>query len=384
MLSCDVPSVRAAIASICFFSLGLSPTLANDGISPNQILIGQTISLQGGKNEYGVAVQEGVKLHLDAINSKGGVFGRKIELKTLDDDANSGKAESNARALVDEHKVFVLFGSIEGGPSTAVMKVATEAKVPFIGPMAGAPTLRTPHNPLVFPVRAEHKEEFKDILRHASGMGLKRVGFMRSSSEVGALHLANVKKASEENKLQFVADLPFGGDVTDAALDAMVQQIEEGKVEVVLNHGGIGAYERLIRKVRAKGLPTVFYGVNSGSSQLATRLGPLAAGMGFAQVVPNPRVASVALTRVFRAAYAEAHPTKTPSYGTLEGYMTARVLVEALKKAGPKPSRETLVAALRSADINLDGFTVSYRPGNHAGLTAVDLSVVTREGTFRH
>lgn len=377
-------SVRAALAAVVVVCIGASSAFANDGISPNKILVGQTISLQGGKNEYGTAVLEGIKLHLDAVNSKGGVFGRKIEIKTLDDDANSGKAESNTRSLIEEHKVFVLFGSIEGGPSTAVMKVATEAKVPFIGPMAGAPTLRTPHNPFVFPVRAEHKDEFVHILRHVSVLGLKRVGFMRSASEVGGLHLANVKKACEEYKLQFVADLSFGSDLTDAALDAMVRQIEEGKVDVIMNHGGNSAYERLIRKVRAKGLSTIFYGVNSGSSQLAERLGPLGTGMGFSQVVPNPRVPSIGLTRNFRAAYAVAYPAKVPTYGSLEGYMTAQVLVEAIRRAGPKPSRDTLLAGLQSADISLDGLTVSYRPGNHMGLSKVDLSVVTRDGTFRH
>lgn len=94
-------------------------------------------------------------MSLDQANRRGGVHGRTIALKVLDDDNKSAQAEANARALVQEHKAFVLFGPIEGGPSTAVMKVATELQVPLFGPMAGPPTLRVPHNPMVFPVRAE-------------------------------------------------------------------------------------------------------------------------------------------------------------------------------------------------------------------------------------
>jgi len=373
---------RMAVAGLLLAWVG--PVTAQDGVTARQILVGQSMTLQGGKNEYGAAVEEGVKLYLDQANRRGGVHGRTIALKVLDDDNKSAQAEANARALVQEHKAFVLFGPIEGGPSTAVMKVATELQVPLFGPMAGPPTLRVPHNPMVFPVRADHKEEFKVIVRHAASMGLKRVGFLRSSSEVGGLHLQNVQKICDENRIQMAVDLSFGSEVTDAMLDAMVQQIERERVDVVFNHGGIGVYERLIRKVKAKGLATVFYGVNSGSAQLAQRLGPLATGMGFTQVVPNPRAGTVPLARAFRAAYTAAYPGKEPTYGSLEGYLTAWALVEALQRAGPKPTRASFVAGLQSADLDLAGAKISYRPQMHAGLALVDLSVVSRDGIFRH
>lgn len=373
---------RVAVA--CALLAWGASSAAQDGVTARQILVGQSITLQGGRNDYGAAVEEGVKLYLDQANRRGGVHGRTIALKVLDDDSKAAQAEANARTLVQEHKVFVLFGPIEGGPSTAVMKVATELQVPLFGPMAGPPTLRVPHNPMVFPVRADHKEEFKVIVRHAASMGLKRVGFLRSASEVGGLHLQNVQKICQENSVQMAADLAFGAEVSDAVLDAMVQQIERERVDVVFNHGGIGVYERLIRKVRARGLATVFYGVNSGAAQLAQRLGPLATGMGFTQVVPNPRAGTVPLSRAFRAAYAAAYPGKEPTYGSLEGYLTAWALVEALQRAGPKPTRASFVAGLQSVDMDLAGAKISYRPQMHAGLAQVDLSVVSRDGIFRH
>ena len=115
---------------------------ATDGVTGNQIVIGQTIALQGGKNDYAKAVLDGIQAHLAAVNKKGGVAGRTLVLKTLDDDNNAAKAEANARQLVDQERVYILFGSIEGGPSTAVMKVAIEKSVPFFGPMAGSPGFR--------------------------------------------------------------------------------------------------------------------------------------------------------------------------------------------------------------------------------------------------
>lgn len=357
---------------------------AQDGVSPRQVLIGQTITLQGGKNDYGVAVLEGVKTYLDQVNRQGGVLGREVVVKVLDDDNKSSQAEANARQLVTQEKVFLLFGSIEGGPSTAVMKAALDLNVPFFGPMAGSPTLRTPYQPLVFPVRAEHKAEFRALLAHARSLGVQRVAFFRSDSETGQQHLDNVTRLAQELGLNLVADMPFKSDVNDAGIDALVAQLTRSQAQMVFNHGGIGVYEKLIRKARAQGLKTNFYGVNSGSTQLANHLEDLAHGMIFAQVMPSPWERKTAVTRAYQDAFSKAHPGKPFSYGSLEGYVTARALVEALKLAGPKPTRASFVAGLRNASLNLEGLRVTYSDKAQTGLPLVDLAIVTREGTFRH
>jgi len=134
--------------------LALAGAVLAQGVAPKPILIGQSITLQGGKNEYGMAVMDGINTYLQDVNAKGGVNGRQIVLKTLDDDNKSSQAEANARQLIEQDKVLLVFGSIEGGPSNAVMKITNELKVPFFGAMAGSPTLRRPHQPLVFPARA--------------------------------------------------------------------------------------------------------------------------------------------------------------------------------------------------------------------------------------
>ena len=372
------------LASLAVLTLLTAAAQAQDGVSPRQVLIGQTITLQGGQNEYGVAVLEGIKAYVDQVNRQGGVLGRQLVIKVLDDDNKSSQAEANARQLVTQDKVFLLFGSIEGGPSTAVMKAALDLNVPFFGPMAGSPMLRTPHQPGVFPVRAEHKAEFRALLAHARSLGVQRVAFLRADSETGQQHLDNVTRLTQELDLKLVADLPFKSDVTDAGIDALVAQLARSQAQMVFNHGGIGVYEKLIRKARAQGLNTHFYGVNSGSTQLAKHLAELAHGMIFAQVMPSPWERKTAVTRAYQEAFTRAHADKPFSYGSLEGYVTARALVEALKLAGPNPTRASFVASLRNSSLNIEGLRVNYGDTAHAGLSLVDLSIVTREGSFRH
>ncbi|MDM7942147.1 MAG: ABC transporter substrate-binding protein [Hydrogenophaga sp.] len=357
---------------------------AEDGVTPKQILIGQTLTLQSGTNDYGVAVSEGVSAALDQVNRAGGVLGRQVVLNVLDDDNKAALAETNARRLVTQDKVFLLFGPIEGGPSTAVMKVAVEQNVPLFGPMAGSPTLRTPHQPLVFPVRAEHKEEFRALMAQARSLGMQRLAFVRSDSSTGELHLENARRIALALGMELVADLPFKSDIDAAGIDALARQLASTRAQMVFNHGGIGVYEKLIRQAHSIGVKARFYGVNSGSTQLADHLGPLGQGMVFAQVLPSPWERKTGITRAYQEAFSRFKPGRAFSYGSLEGYLTGRALTEALRRAGPTPTRASFLAGLRNADLDIEGIRISYRDGEHAGMTLVDLSIVTREGKFRH
>ena len=264
------------------------------------------------------------------------------------------------------------------------MNVTTAQQVPFFGPMAGAPALRTPFQPLVFPVRAEHKKEFDSLLKYAKSLGMRRVGFLRSDSGNGREHLANVQSLARSAGLELVADMPFKSDIDANGIASLVTQLKASGAQVVFNHGGIGVYEKFIRQARAQGLTTAFFGVNSGSTQLARHLGNLAHGMTFSQVMPSPWERKTAITRAYQDAFAASKPGQDFSYGSLEGYVTARALVDALQLAGRQPTRRSFVEGLNNAAINIEGLQLTYSDQAHTGLDWVDLAIVTREGRFRH
>ena len=373
--------LHGVAASLGSFNLPGLLHAAERGVGASEVLIGQSVALQGGKSLYAAEVMAGVATQFDAVNKAGGVSGRRLVLRTLDDDNTSAKAEANARRLVDEG-VFMLFGSVEGGPSTAVATVASAQQVPFFGPMAGSPGLRRPHLPMVFPVRAEHREEFRALLRWATDIGLKRVALLHADSEVGRQHLENLRLACTEARAVFGYGLPYKQDIDDGGIGALVDRLRNDPVEIVLNHGSAGVYERLIRRAREVGLGVAFAGVNSGATELAASLGPLAQGMVFSQVMPSPWARKTALTREYQAALAARFPGRTFSYGSLEGYATAKALVAVLRQAGSELTRSSLLRAPRGGDFDLGGLRVRYRNGDHEGSTFVDLAMVTREGRF--
>ena len=360
-----------------------SALAAEVGVSEREILIGQSITLLDGKHAYGTAVAKGVRVYLDRVNAEGGVHGRKINVRRLDDQGDAAQAEANAKKLVGDG-VFALFGSLEGGPSNAVLKVAHEAKVPFFGPMAGSPTFRRPFQPYAFPGRAERREEFRALMTWGKTTGLKTVGFMHQDTAVGRAHLENVRLLADELGMQLTTILPFKSDITDAGLDELAKLVLAKHPDMVFNHGSAGPYAKLLTKARALGVKTNFMAVNAGSTQLAAQLGEAARGMVFAQVMPNPLERKHADVREYQEAMKLAGLESELSYGSLEGYLTAKTLVMALRATGRDLSRTAFIRTLESLRVEVAGMTVQYQPGNHAGSTFVDLAIVGRDGRFVH
>ena len=368
-------------ALLAFLSSGV--LAAEVGVSDREILIGQSITLLDGKHAYGNAVAKGVRVYVDQVNAEGGIFGRKINVRRLDDQGNATQAQTNAQKLVNDG-VFALFGSLEGGPSNAVLSVANEAKVPFFGPMAGSPTFRRPYQPYAFPVRAEHREEFRALMTWGKTIGLKTVGFMHQDTAVGRTHLENVRLLAEELGMELSTILPFKSDITDEGLEELAKVLVAKQPDMALNHGSSGVYGKLLTKARASGVKTTFMAVNAGSTQLAAQLGESAKGMVFAQVMPNPRERKHANVRDYQEAMKKAGLEGELSYGSLEGYLTAKALVMALRTTGRDLTRAAFIRTLQGMRFELAGMTVQYQPGNHAGSTFVDLAIVGRDGRFVH
>lgn len=382
--SISVVRLRRTVAALAT-AVALSGTAfaADPGLSNTEIVIGNTLTLQGGRNSYGTAAHAGMKLYFDALNAAGGVNGRKIVLRTLDDDNKTATAEANARKLVQEG-AFILFGPVEGGPSTAVAKVASELKVPLFGPMAGPPSLRRPLQPMVFPVRAEHRDEFRALMGWGKSTGLKTIAFFHADSEGGRKHLENVQLIAAELGMEVVLPLPVKSEPSDADHGAMVRALLDKKPDMIFNHGSPGPYEKLIARAKSAGSKTSFMGVNSGSSQIVKNLGPASQGMVFAQVVPSPWERKREIAREYQDAMRLARLDGELSYGSLEGYMTAKALALALKAAGRELSRASLVRTLENTTFDLGGVKMRHGPAEHEGSRFVDLSMVARDGRFIH
>jgi len=138
-----------------------------------------------------------------------------------------------------------------------------------------------------------------------------------------------------------------------------------------------------IRQMKKVGSGATFYNVSFvGSKALADALGNDGSGVAISQVVPFPWGTSVPVVKDYQQLSKKAGLTDY-NFSAMEGFLTAKVMVEGLKRAGKNPTREGLVDALEGMrDVDLGGFYVSYSPTNHAGSKFVDLTIIGRNGKF--
>jgi len=346
------------------------------------IFIGQSIATTGSLAEHGRGIVLGALAHFEEFNRAGGVGGRHIELRTLDDAGDSTRATANSRSLAAMPDVLALFSGAEGGPCVAGLQVASELKIPQVGCAAGSPDLREPFNRYSFPIRSAHYSEFERLIASALQLGEKRIGFLYSPNANGEKHLANVRKLLATKGETLALALPLDAKATP---DELAKKIFDAKIDVVFNHGSYSTIAAIFKADRKFERQTRFMAVNSGAQQMVKLLGEDARGLVFTQVVPFPWGRTPNIVRDYRNALEKVAAKAEPSFSSLEGYINARVLTLALQRAGPRVTRESLVTALEGLrEADLGGLRLRYGANDRTGLSYVDTVVVKGNGQFVH
>jgi branched-chain amino acid transport system substrate-binding protein len=358
-------------------------SLAENGVTDKEIVIGQFAAISGPAALLGQRMQLGMQAYFNAVNAQGGVNGRTIKLLTRDDGYEPDKAAAAVKALIREDKVFALAGSVGTPTGLAALPILTEEQVPLVGLFTGAQALREPFNRQVFHVRASYFDETERIVQHLTTLGIKKIAVFYQNDAYGKAGLEGMVRALTKRKLKAVAT----GTVERNSVDVVksLETILKAEPEAVVQISAYTSSASFIKQARAKGYGGQFFNVSFvGSKALADELGDVGAGVVISQVVPFPYTANSAVVRDYQQRMAEIGQ-KEFDFSSMEGYLTARVLVEGLRRAGRNLSRESLISGLESMhDVNLGGFTINYSAKDHQGSTFTDLTIIGRGGKFIH
>ncbi|HMM38397.1 MAG TPA: ABC transporter substrate-binding protein [Desulfovibrio sp.] len=347
------------------------------GVTDTEIVLGSSLALKGHAGFLGTQTLRGALAYLNEVNEQGGVFGRRIRVIAYDDSYDPPRCLANTQKLIIDDDVFALFCYV-GTPTTVkIIPLVTEARIPLVGMFTGANALREPFNRYLINVRASYYQETKNAVSHlVKGLGLKRIAVFYQYDAFGFDGLTGTELALKEFGLEPVAR----GSYVRGSLD-----VEEG-LSRIINSGAeavvmIGTYEpcaKFIHLAAARGFKAIFYSVSFvGAEELASRLAGLDDEIVImSQVVPPPE--GVAGTRPedmseYVRLLRKHFPGDRPNFVGLEGYANARVLVEGLKRAGPRLTREGFLDAVESIrDYSLGpGMSVSFGPGGHQGMERV-------------
>ena len=375
-------SLVAGLLACC--TLTGTAQAAEPGITDTTITLGMSSPFSGPNGAYGKEMKEGALAYFNQINNAGGINGKKIELIALDDGYETEKAVANTQKLINEHKVFALMAFYGSSPTTESMKVFSEAKVPLIGTISGSNALRNPVNRYMFHLRASYADETESIVDHLVGLGVTQIAVFYQNDGFGKSGLDGVTAALAKHKLKPVAAASV--ERNSLQVEGAVSQIAKANAQAVIMVTLYKPTAEFVRQMRKAGQTPQFSTLSPiGADLLVAELGAKdARGIGISQVMPYPWNDTLPVAREYQKALQTSTKQTNYSYYGIEGYLTAKLMAEAIKRTGKELTREKLVSALESGPFDLGGFKINYTPTSHNGSRFVDLTVLSRQGKVLH
>ncbi|HET6828216.1 MAG TPA: ABC transporter substrate-binding protein [Ramlibacter sp.] len=350
--------------------------------SDTRLVLGQSAPFTGPAAQLGIQFNRGAKLYFEQVNAQGGINRRLIELVHADDGYEPDRCAENTRKLIADDPI-ALFGYIGTPTSVAALPLATAAKLPFFGPFTGAMALRQPFNRYAFHLRASYNDETALIVKQLTTLGLQRIAVFYQNDAYGKAGLDGVTLALGKINMKPVALATVERNSVDVA--PAIKTLLAASPDAIVQISAYKSCAAFIRAARTAGYGGTFYNVSFvGTQALADELGKVGAGVAVTQVVPSPYNSARPIAREFVEAVKKAGGDYQANFSSMEGYLAAKVITDGLRRAGAKPTRESLVTALESLSNQSYGeFSVSFSPTDHVASRFVELSMLTGDGRVR-
>jgi len=367
-------------------SLGLFACLATAqaAVTQDEIVIGQVAPLTGTIAGTGNEYVAGGAAYFAYVNDNGGIHGRKIRVVVKDDSYKPDQTLALTRQLLAEDKPLALFGFIGTANVLGLNKnkVLEDAGIALLAPYTGAQDLRNPMHPNIFHIRASYTDETAGMVEHLHTIGVRRIAVMYQDDAFGKSGLAGAESALKKLGLELAAKGGYDRtkpEEVDAAVAAIAPSNPDAVIMVSVNR----ASAAFIKKLRALGSQAQLFSISVVNfKELLVNAGAdHARGVGISQVMPYPYSARVPVVREFQAMMAKYQPDKVISYASIESFIAAKILVEAMRRSGPDLTRQKIITQLdKLNNYDVGGFRVTFTPENHTGSKFMEVTVIGRDG----
>lgn len=371
---------RSVLGALAALPVAFHAPLRADNTAP--LKIAQSTALSGPLGELGQAMHQGAKACFAAINAKGGVNGRPIELIAVDDGYDVKRALANVKGFIEDRNNFALFNCMGTPMIEAMLPQVMESGIPFFAPFSGALSARPKNARNVFNIRASYADEAEQLVQHLATIGIKRIAIVYQNNSFGKEVFDATQRSMTRHKLDATAIVTVENNSSDAG--AAAAKVATSNPEAVLV--GLAGKPTIdfvkAMRMHRKGLPLYALSI-MGAAATIKAMGDDATGIAISQVVPLPNATVVPVVREFQQAWKAAGVTLAPSHLALEGYINARVFAEALRLAGRNPTRSGFVDSTWNLKrYDLGGFEVSFSDSATNASRFVELTMVARDGRF--
>lgn len=360
------------------------PQPASAPIDSNALVLGQSTALTGPLAGTAGLFNDAATAVFEQANKQGGIQGRRIQLQVLDDGYVVERTVHNVRSLVAQDAVLALFGVL-GVPNTAAaLPLAAAAGVPLLFPMNGDAAIRRQPSRWLFTATASFEDEVDRLVAHLRTLGHKQFAVAHLANPFGQALQQAAAQAAQRHQLALLYSVGFALDGSDTGAKAaelagaLRSASETVPVLLAAFAGNAVGFIKALRGAGSQAPLLTFSGV--GTDLLTRELGGLATGIVVSQIVPFPWSPAIPVVRDYQAVCRERGQSNYSHLG-LWGHISARVTVDALRRAGKNLSRERLIDALEGLKHHdLGQYVLDFGPGRHHGSRFVDISLIGRNG----
>jgi branched-chain amino acid transport system substrate-binding protein len=363
------PSVASSFSAANAATAPTAPVPAGSavrGVTDREIRFGIAAPFSGSSKELGRQMKLGIDTAFNRVNDTGGVEGRMLKLIAADDGFEPTRTADAMKQLYEKDQVFGMIGNVGTATAAVALPYALERRMLFFGAFTGANVIRhDPPDRYVFNYRASYAEETDAAVRYFVKMRRippRQIAVFAQQDAGGDAGFAGVAKSFRSLGASDTGILRLNYQRNTVDVDDAVNQLKAQKVPIkaVVMISAYRAAAKFIEKTRDL-FPGMLYSNISfvGSTVLADELmllGPrYAAGAIVTQVVPAVSGYS-SIVLEYKNALTKYFPGEAADYVSLEGYVAANVLIEALKRTGPQLDTEKLIDVLenmRDLDLGL-------------------------------
>jgi branched-chain amino acid transport system substrate-binding protein len=357
---------------------------AAQGAFAANVVVGQVAPMSGLEASQGRGYAAGMQLYFNAINKAGGVNGHTFTLVRRDDSGRPDETIAATKALLAEEKPMVLAGFM-GSKNISDLVASGMLEKERIALVGYRTTEIRPETPLLYSVRATLADELQKLTEHLATIGITRLGlfYEDGAGAPALLKAADDAAARAKATIAHKASYPAGTARVTPAVELFLKNPPQA---ILLISSGAAAAGFIEQYRSAAGAAQLFTHSGADVEQMAKRLSEeQMQGVAIAQVTPSPYKISTRIGKEFNDFVAKAGTLDVPiSYSMMEGFIAAKVIAEAVRRQGAKPTREGMAGALDSMEsVDLGGYLVGFRPNKRNGSRFVELSIISGTGRIR-
>lgn len=348
-----------------------------------EIVIAQVAPLSGVLATTGRQMVLGGEIYFRHVNAKGGVHGHPIKVLVADDAYKVDETVRLTKEMLAKQEVVALFGFAGTANIGKLLadKVLHEGGAALVAPYTGGEPLRNPFNPWIFHVRAGYADEAEHMVQQLTTLGMQRIGVMYQDDGFGKAGLAGVEAAMAKRNLKLAA--VAGYERNTDKVEAAVKSIKAADPQAIIMISVNKPTAAFVKQYREAGGGAQLLNISVVDPAELVKLAGLknAHGLGISQVVPYPYMANLPVIREYQELLKKYAPEEHVNYTSFEEFLGAKVLVEALRRAGPKPTRAKVITALEGmSSYDLGGISIGYGPDNRVGSKYVEVTVIGSTG----